>query len=280
MTVPQHCQCFKNLTMTNQEYIDKIIVTNFKPLVTQNFYSSIINTNYEIIICTNLSARAFGFDNWEEMVKFKLTLTMYNAPKVARAIFQNAYTPENAKQIHEYVHRLFLLQEYVFTSGKIVSYIDMLPYNNQLRTYLVTFTPLYYQGKEIVALQTFSSEINLFRIHDHLILDDRNFTKQASTALQNNKKLTKREEEVMFLISNNINQEQCAQILGITRNTIATIIRNLCAKFDIAGASTKALYHVAIEHGFFQTIPDSLWKPCIIVTDQAAVDYIGQKLSK
>ena len=27
----------------------------------------------------------------------------------------------------------------------------------------------------------------------------------------------------------------------------------------------------------FKQYPDSLWKPCIIVTDQAAVDYIGQK---
>ncbi len=265
--------------MKIKEYLDEVIIKNFNLLVDKNFYSSIINKDNEIVCCTNLSAKAFGFNNSDELAKFKLSLKAYEDKEIAKHIFKGAYNQISANEIHQYIYKIYLLQEYVFRTGMVVSYIDMLPYNNKFKTYMVTLIPLYYAGQEIVALQTFSNETRIFHFQDYLAYNDKSSNKINEMYIAENE-FSERELEVLFLLSHGLAQEQCAQIQGISRSTVATIIKNLCAKFGVAGSNSKVLQQIAFQSGHHKSIPSSLWKPCVIITESEAVNYINKKLAK
>lgn len=260
--------------MQSQNYLDNVILANFKLLVDKNFYSSIINRNNEIIGCTDLSARAFGFSNHDELIKLKLSTKEYGNREIAKYIFKGAYNQISADKIHQYVHKVYLLQEYVFRTGMVVSYIDMLPYNNKFKTYIVTLVPLYCDEQEIVALQTFSNETRVFHFQDYLAYN------KIDEVCVDEKELSERELEIMFLLSHGLTQEQCAQIQNISRSTVATIIKNLCTKFGVSGSNSKALQQIAFQSGHHRVIPKSLWKPCVIITDSKAVNFINRELAR
>ncbi|RTL12839.1 MAG: LuxR family transcriptional regulator [Neisseriaceae bacterium] len=255
-----------------QNYLENVVIANFIPLVEQKFFSSIINKQYEIVICTNYTAKAFGFNCWQEIREMGISSKKFNDPDLAKLIFKDSYNDQSKEMIHDHLYRYFLLQKYVLTEGKIISYIDMLPYDNQLKSYMVTATPIIYENS-IVGLQTFSTEISLFYFQKNLdLFSDSDYSNHKYFAI---KDLSNREYEVLFLLSNGLNQERIAQILGVTRNTIATIIRNLCTKFQISGSNSKLLADAAYNNGFFKQMPASLWKPCIIVSNDELSDYIN-----
>lgn len=265
--------------MKIKEYLDEVIIKNFNLLVDKNFYSSIINKDNEIVCCTNLSAKAFGFSNSNELVEFKLSIKEYSNQEIAKCIFKGAYNRISADNIHRYVHKIYLLQKYVFSTGAVVSYIDMLPYNNKFKTYIVTLIPLYCAGKEIVALQTFSNETRIFHFQDYLAYSKKSINKVDEIHINENE-FSERELEVLFLLSHGLTQEQCAQIQGISRSTVATMIKNLCAKFGVAGSNSKVLQQMAFQSGHHKIIPRSLWKPCVIITEPEAVSYINKELAE
>lgn len=245
------------------------------PLVEQKFFSSLIDDDYNMVICTNYTAKAFGFNNWQDVRDVGISTKKYNDPELAKLIFKDSYNDYSKEAIHKHIYRYFLLQEYVLSKGKIISYIDMLPYGNQLKSYMVTATPIIYQNS-IIGLQTFSTEISLFYLHKNLDLfrevvdfDGKYFAVRS---------LSNREHEVLFLLSNGLNQERIAQILGITRNTAASIVRNLCVKFQISGSNSRLLADAAYKNGFYKKMPASLWKPCIIVSDDDLSEYINQQI--
>jgi DNA-binding CsgD family transcriptional regulator len=190
-----------------------------------------------------------------------------------------AYNQMSASEIHQYVHKIYLLQEYVFSTEMVVSYIDMLPYNNKFKTYIVTLIPLYYEGQEIIALQTFSNETRVFHFQDYLAYNSKSIDSMDEMCIDE-KEFSERELEIMFLLSHGLTQEQCAQIQGISRSTVATMIKNLCIKFKVAGSNSRALQQIAFQNGHHRIIPKSLWKPCVIIADSKAASYINRELAK
>lgn len=265
--------------MEIKEYLKEVIIKNFNVLIDKNFYSSIINKDNEIVCCTNLSAKAFGFNNSDELAKFKLSLKAYEDKEIAKHIFKGAYNQMSASEIHQYVHKIYLLQEYVFSTEMVVSYIDMLPYNNKFKTYIVTLIPLYYEGQEIIALQTFSNETRVFHFQDYLAYNSKSIDSMDEMCIDE-KEFSERELEIMFLLSHGLTQEQCAQIQGISRSTVATMIKNLCIKFKVAGSNSRALQQIAFQNGHHRIIPKSLWKPCVIIADSKAASYINRELAR
>jgi DNA-binding CsgD family transcriptional regulator len=144
---------------------------------------------------------------------------------------------------------------------------------------MVTLIPLYCEGQEIVALQTFSNETRIFHFQDYLAYNNKSVNKVDEMNINENE-FSERELEVLFLLSHGLTQEQCAQIQGISRSTVATMIKNLCAKFGVAGSNSKVLQQIAFQSGHHKIIPSSLWKPCVIITESEAVNYVNKKLVK
>lgn len=82
----------------------------------------------------------------------------------------------------------------------------------------------------------------------------------------NNTIFTQREQEILFLLTYGVTQDQIAQILNVTRGTIANIIsKQLCVKFGIQGSNTKILTQAAVNAGIHQKMPRSLIRPCIMI---------------
>ncbi len=90
-------------------------------------------------------------------------------------------------------------------------------------------------------------------------------------------KLSKREEAVLFLLICGITQEQIADILEVKRETIASIIRNqLRIKFALPMDSTKLVVETALSHGFLFSIPESLWRPSVIILEEKLAAWLKQ----
>ena len=241
-----------------QTYLQEVVIPNFKPFINQPVFSAIYNDKCEIVICTNYSAKAIGFDKWQDLVG----VSYRDAPVLAERVFGSKYTTEHREEIFRYINTILDIQQSVFIKKRIVSFFDLLPYNGTFRSTLVTYTPIFHLSGEVVALQTFSHISKFFGFQEH-------FFQLTSSPL--NKKypsrtdLTRREHEIMFLLANGLGQDQIAKTLELSRSTIASVIASqLGPKFNIAGANTNLLTKIAIDLGYFQHIPESLYRPFVV----------------
>ncbi len=250
-----------------EKYLWQNIIPNFWPLLERNIYSVIFNRRHEFVICTNLSAASVGFDCWQDARG--LSIKDHADGAAVRKVFGAAYTPEFAKSIHRYAETVCKLQDQVFSSGRVVSFMDLMPYRGKFLSYLITYTPIFHPSGAVIAIQSVAVESHFFSPQEFLLqaLDEDEINLEDQKP-----ELTQREQEIMFLLANGVTQEQMAQILNIRRSTIANIIaKQLCVKFGRAGSNTKDLMKIALQCDFHQKIPRSLYRPYIIVLNKNPV---------
>lgn len=254
-----------------KEFTENVLIPNFMHLVNQDIYSVLFDYELKIVVCTTLSAQSIGLERWEEARG--LSFRNYANTDVAAKIFSGHYNEQLMESLHQYAKRIYEIQSLVFTSKNVISLIDLLPYGGKFTSYLVTYVPILHPSGEVVAIQSFAIQSRFFSHQDYLrvITDEKTHEKYLHS-----EKLTLREHEIMFLLANGINQEQCSQILKITRSTIGNIIANqLCPKFGISGSNTKLLAQVALQHEFHQLVPSSLYRPYIVVLDEKIATQIS-----
>lgn len=254
-----------------KEFTENVLIPNFMHLVDQGIYSVLFDYELKIVVCTTLSAQSIGLGRWEDARG--LSFRNYADTDVAAKIFSGHYNEQLMESLHQYAKRIYEIQSLVFTSKNVISLIDLLPYGGKFTSYLVTYVPILHPSGEVVAIQSFAIQSRFFSHQDYLrvITDEKTHEKYLHS-----EKLTLREHEIMFLLANGINQEQCSQILKITRSTIGNIIANqLCPKFGISGSNTKLLAQVALQHEFHQLVPSSLYRPYIVVLDEKIATQIS-----
>ncbi len=247
-----------------REFTNNVLIPNFMHLVDQDIYSVLFDYELKIVVCTALSAQSIGLENWEQAQG--LSFRNYTDTAVAAQIFAGQYNEQLMESLHQYSKRIYEIQQMLFTSKSVISLIDLLPYAGEFTSYLVTYVPILHSSGEVVAIQSFAVPSRFFSHQDYLkvIIDQKTQEKYLHA-----EKLTLREHEIMFLLANGINQEQCSQILKISRSTIGNIIANqLCPKFGIFGSNTKLLAQVALKHEFHQLTPSSLYRPYIVILDE------------
>lgn len=245
-------------------YLKENIIPSFMPLVSRNVYSIIFDYDYKVLICTESSAKSVGFDKWEDMVG--LSFRDHNDPDMAAKIFGDQYRDESKRYIHEYAEKIHEVQKRVFTDQNVISFLDLLPYKGELKSYIVTYVPIFHPSGEVIAIQSFAARSRFFSHKEYFnrILDSK-----EGLDLFYSVDLTTREHEIMFLLANGSTQDQISQILKVSRSTIANIIANqLCVKFGIFGANTKLLTQKALQYNLNQTVPPSLYRPYMIVLDE------------
>lgn len=245
-------------SIEKQNYLEQVLLPVFMPTIEQEIFSCIFNENHEIVICTNQSARSLGLNNWQQAIGISYT----NTPALLRKICGEKYSEENEKEILKYTKVILKIQQSIFEKKRVASFFDLLPYNGTFKSYLVTYMPLFHTNGEVIAIQSVAHESKFFGFQEH-------FFQLASEPLSkkylSTKNLSRRELEIMFLLANGLSQEQIAKTLQVSRSTIATIIANqLSEKFNIPGANTQLLSKIAIEDGYFQYIPESLYRPFVV----------------
>lgn len=244
-----------------EPFLNEYINNNFIQLLDLPIYSCLYDQSFKLVICTNQSAKSLGYESWNNVVG--ISYQDDSCHMLARAIFGLSYSEKHIDSINKYAAMILGFQKDVFLNKRVISFFDLLPYNNQFNTYLVTYVPIINKAGEVVAVQSHAIESKFFGFQEHF------YTLYDSGDTRNNFPdkidLTRREEEIMFLLANGLNQEQVAQTLQISRSTIATIIATkLCVKFNIPGSNTGYLTKLAMERGYFQYIPSSLFKPFVV----------------
>ncbi|RTK98217.1 MAG: hypothetical protein EKK57_12275 [Proteobacteria bacterium] len=257
---------------TADNYIYKIVRPYFQTTINQPLYSTIIDFRYQTILCTNQSAISIGLSLGDEALG--TSYKYYSRVDLAAWYFGKWYTDKSAKIIHRYARKIFRIQQYVFKTGHTASFIDSLPYDRGICSYLITFIPIFNETGQVIAIQSVALNYRLAGYHEYI----QNLLEQnKSTVDRPLIKLSKREEEVLFLLICGITQEQIAEILEVKRETIASIIRNqLRIKFALPIANTKLVVEKALSYGFPFSIPESLWRPSVIVLEEKLAAWLQQ----
>lgn len=250
-----------------RKYLEQVLEI-FRPAQTMPNLQVIIDREQQIVFASDLSAQSVGLTSGAELcqVSFKNTVfDHYYNDQQLRQMFGNGYSDDTRQKILDYSNKLIKIQSLVLRHGVIIKFMDMLPYNNQLVTYLTTYCPLFHPSGEVIAIHSTAVQSYILRFQGHL---------QPPEAMNENyykrkNDFTVRELEILFLLSNGASQEQVAQMLNIARGTVSAIITNqLCPKFSIAGANTKLLVREAIDGGYYRQMPVSLWHPQLIILNE------------
>lgn len=257
-------------TAEKDQYIQNVLVSNFQRIVKHNVHASIFDYDLKLKICTDISAQSLGFESWKDIANLSY-LDCYNH-EIMTKVFGEFYSQQNRPMLISHAQRIIQLQKHAISTGTIIYFIDLLPYNNVFTSFMVTFLPIYHDSGEIVALQSVAIENKFFNFQDYL--NNEGIFKLKTSSVR----LTEREDEVIFLLANSITQEKIGQLLKISRSTVASCINQLCLKFDIAGSNTKLLSELATQYGYHTNVPKSLWKPNIIILDEEIAQLVTDNM--
>jgi len=254
------------------QYIQEVIEPFFKTCISAPMYSTIIDFRYAMIMGTDQSARSIGLNYCEEALG--TGYKYYSRIDTATWYFGKWYNAHTAHVIHHYARKIFRIQQYVFKTGCSASYIDSLPYDCGIQSYLITFIPIFNSHGNVVAIQSIASNYRLAGYHEYI----QNFLEHKKPVDSiRSIKLSIREEEVLFLLICGLTQEQVAEILEIKRETVAAIIRNqLRVKFSLPIVNTKLIVETALAYGFPFSVPASLWRPSVIILEEKLANWIRQ----
>ncbi len=254
------------------QYLQNIVKPYFQTAISKSLYSVIVDFRYQTIFCTDQSARSVGLLNNEDATS--TSYKYYARTDLGQWYFGKWYNDKSANVMHRYARKIFRIQQYVFKTGNPASFVDSLPYDLGILSYLVTFTPIFNEDGNVVALQSIALNYRLSGYHEYI----QNILEQKKARVDTPQiKLSKREEEVLFLLICGSTQEQIASILEVKRETIASIIRNqLRVKFALPVSSTKLVIETALSYGFPFSIPESLWRPSVIILEDNLAAWLKQ----
>lgn len=254
------------------QYLQNVVKPYFQTAITKSLYSVIVDFRYQTILCTDQSARSVGLLSSEDAAG--TSYKYYARIDLAQWYFGKWYNDKSANVMHHYARKIFRIQQYVFKTGNPASFIDSLPYDHGILSYLVTLIPIFNDAGNVVAIQSIALNYRLSGYHEYI----QNLLEQKKAQIDTPQiKLSKREEEVLFLLIFGITQEQIAVILEVKRETVASIIRNqLRVKFSLSVASTKLVVETALSYGFPFAIPESLWRPSVIILEEKLAAWLKQ----
>ena len=254
------------------QYLQNVVKPYFQTAISKSLYSAIVDFRYQTLFCTDQSARSIGLPFGEDALG--TGYKYYSRIDLAQWYFGKWYNDKSAHVTHHYARKIFRIQQYVFKTGHPASFIDSLPYDRGIRSYLITFIPIFDDNENVVAIQSIALNYRLAGYHEYI----QNILEQQKAPMDTLLiKLSKREEEVLFLLICGITQEQIADMLEVKRETIASIIRNqLRVKFALPIASTKLVVETALSYGFPFSIPESLWRPSVIILEEKLAAWLKQ----
>jgi hypothetical protein len=253
--------------------IEQNLSNHAMSLINQNILHTLYDKNCRVIACSNLSARSVGLNSSSEAIG-----TSYHDTdnlEFMKGIFKCKYDGSLADKIIECAQKIYSIQKTVLNANRVISYIDYIPYNGIFTPYLVTCVPFTHNNGQVIGIQSFAQKCNYLEVLSHTQIIKNMFGRinleKASVHRDTiqNPLLTKREQEIIFLLANGLCVDEIFEFLGTSRSTVAnTIAFKLSPKFGLFGSNTKLLSKAAREKGYHKLIPESLCVPCIIILDE------------
>ena len=237
--------------MDNQQFIQTIIIPSVQGFLDKDLLSVMLDLDGHIIIATNRYARIWGYDSYQELVG-KNTIDLYQGP-----------------QDLELIKKLNYIRQQVIREEKVCTYLSFIIHPDGLAMTLNYHYPIFNPNGEVIATRNVSKQVSVFN-HSieltHFFKPKNRMAEPAASIDKKRIKLTKREKEILYLLTMGLSQLDAANYLGITRGTLAKILtEKICTQFEIEGTNTKLLVKKVIACKYFAHIPKSLLKPRVVI---------------
>jgi hypothetical protein len=262
------------MTLSEQEkhdYIHNILIKKFQ-LTQQSNCSALFDLDSNLLVVSEETRRQFGIENILSVLNKSFTTSNVTDENIATLTgFSDAI---NIEAIRFACKKMIKLQQIVINHKRPVNFISLIPRDNIFSSRLVSYVPVFHDNGELVALQSYASNCNLFGVNEYLtILQEKKLEPVTIREYDLPIKLTTRQHEVLFLLVRGLSQRQAADILNISRGNLAKItVESICPKFGIFDADTSELIGSAIKLGYHKYIPQSLCRPCVIILDNDVID--------
>lgn len=248
-----------------------ILSTKLMPLINQQLLTAIYDQNCKILACSDLSANSVGLKSRHDATG--LSYRDIGNQKLMKNIFGHSHSNMCYEKIFEGATKVYTIQQAVLKNNEIINYLDYLPYNERYVPYLVTCVPITCDNNQVIGIQSYTRKCSYLSIlsRNQIIKNMLSLSSERKKDEQELRSplLTRREQEIIFLLANDLSIDEIFEILGTSRSTVSNIIASkLCPKFGLSGSRTKLLSKVAKEMGYHKLIPESLSAPCVIVLDE------------
>ncbi len=233
--------------------------------------ASIVDNSGTLIATTRYNAKLTGIDNPEQLIGVNFAALSTEQIKWLMPDITEVEIP----LIHSGLAAQKRLLDILIQEKMPLSYINFMPYGGIRKPFLETAFPILDENLQAVGTKIVVTESSfygqneyfkeLFRISSfHNKSHEHSEIRKPTRPLEI--RLADRQQEIVYLLSNGFAQSEVAQILNISRGSVANIVsEQICPKFNIAGSSTKILIEKAIELGLNKTMPSSLYKPFVII---------------
>lgn len=253
--------------------IEHMVIPLFKGMLNNNGLYALYDKNGTLLMLSDAQVQMFAAENSSQCLGLNLgNLPIAMLEKIATKAgvsIQNVWLDFN---------QMFTLHQYVVEKQEIVQYIDLSPYYNNLSSHMVTIVPFFHPSGELIAYQTHTRQcsinilINLLK--DYIGMDnsteDSLSGKQSEFQEKFGIELSERQHEILFLMSNGLNQYKVADLLNISRSTVAKILNTqIIRKFNLNPPNTAKLIERAVSLGINELIPFRLRKQKFILFDSA-----------
>ena len=227
-------------------------ITFFRGMVNKEILSIAYDLDGRVVIATNLQAKLCGYQDYRDLIGKTLFKLL---PKT---------------KFQKIVLKLDSIRQEIISTEKMISYVNFFPYQNNLAMLLCYHQPVFSATGEIIGSMMLAKQSSIFKhtLKINQLFRQSNKFNTNLDSIQIPQNLTKREEEILYLLTIGLDQKTIAKYLGVTRGTISkTIACKICSKFGMTGTSSLRLIEKTIQSGYFKHIPKSLLIPKVIVID-------------
>jgi hypothetical protein len=243
-------------------------INELNRLHTQKIMISIFDTTGTLLAISDYSAKLLGVLP-EQIVGLNLVHLTQEQIK----LFMPDITIDEIVIVQEGYGILRRLLKILIQEKISLSYINFMPYGHTRKPFLETALPIFGDNLEVIGVKVITTEYSLYGQNEYFNELSKISSESCKSTPLNNApskstaiNLADRQHEIVYLLANGFTQSEVAQILNISRGSVANIVsEQICPKFKIAGSSTKLLIDQAIALGLNKTMPSGLYKPFIIV---------------
>lgn len=249
------------------DYLYNMVIPIFEPLDKLDCRIAILDFHAQLCWMSEVFRELLGLD--QEMVRSR-----YNHNTVPKPFIEEFIAKHNIsfEQFAGGIGSVGAIIQKVIDTKTPANFVMLLPLHRSFHGYGRTAIPLVHPNGEVVGVQVTIHKFAFFGMQEFISLfnngsfEPKRFHPETDspTKFYNQLKLSPRQKEVLFLVSQGISQDYAAQILGIKRGTLSKIISDqICPKFNIFPPHYLKLLNIVKDHGLDKIIPDTFWRPFI-----------------
>jgi len=249
------------------DYLYNVVIPVYAPLEQLDCRMAILDHNAHFCWMSEALRRFIGID--AEMLNSR-----YDHTTIPISFIEQFIAHHNISLEHFLIgmNKVNTIIKKVIEFKRPVYFVMLLPLHRSFQGYGRAAIPIVHPSGEIVGVQVTGYKFSFFGMQEFISLlnsgsfEQKEFHPESSctTKFYRELKLSPRQKEVMFLVSQGISQDYAAQILGIKRGTLSKIISDqICPKFNIFPPHYLKLLSIAKEQGLDKIIPETFWKPFV-----------------